>query len=245
MRFHDKLAKNFKVPTDKVGEKIMREYGAMFVAADLVVVPDEAVFKSETETAAWQKSVKVSTELIGGIRIQLQTAAMNRLKNAAREAEENDLTITPRGTDAARRTYAQTVELWASRVNPALDHWVGKKKLTESQARNLRNLPAFEQVPQIFEFESEGIFFSKDLSKTIMYSVAPPGTSQHLAMLALDIEEHKNSQTREIMARHCWYQTVISDLPHFTFLGIRENELSDYGLKKVIDAGRAFWIPDL
>jgi hypothetical protein len=106
-------------------------------------------------------------------------------------------------------------------------------------------LSPFEQVPEIFKLEAKGIFFSKDLSKSIIYSVAPPGTSQHLSMLALDIKEHNNSEVREILAKHGWFQTVISDLPHFTYLGIPENELESYGLKKVVDDGRVFWIPDL
>ena len=89
------------------------------------------------------------------------------------------------------------------------------------------------------------MFFSKDLSKTIIYSVAPPGTSQHLSMLALDVGENENPKVREILARHGWYQTVQSDLPHFTFLGVQESDLEKLGLKKVSDGGRLFWLPNI
>jgi hypothetical protein len=78
-----------------------------------------------------------------------------------------------------------------------------------------------------------------------MYSVAPPGTSQHLSMLAIDIAEFNDARTREIMASHGWFQTVISDLPHFTYLGVDEAALPDLGLKKVLNGDRGFWIPDL
>ena len=64
-------------------------------------------------------------------------------------------------------------------------------------------------------------------------------------MLALDVQEHGDAQVREILARNGWFQTVISDLPHFTYLGISESELANYGLKKITDGGRVFWIPDL
>jgi len=50
---------------------------------------------------------------------------------------------------------------------------------------------------------------------------------------------------REILAKHGWFQTVVSDLPHFTYLGIPENKLKNLGLKKITDDERVFWIPDL
>jgi hypothetical protein len=243
--FEKNLPKNFISSIDTVGEKMLKEYGAIFVAGNGAIPPDRIVFRNEEEVSAWQKNVESSKKNIAGFEIELQTAAMKALKKAIKEAEQNDLTITPRGADAAKRSYAETVALWASRVNPALLHWVEKGKLTESEAENLRSLSPFEQVPEVFKLEAKGIFFSKDLSKSIVYSVAPPGTSQHLSMLALDIKEHGNAQVREILARHAWLQTVISDLPHFTYLGISRNELASFGLKEITDGGRAFWIPDL
>lgn len=89
------------------------------------------------------------------------------------------------------------------------------------------------------------MFFAKDLSKSIIYSVAPPGTSQHISMLAFDVEEHDNRNVREILAKHGWFQTVISDLPHFTYLGVKEEELSNLGLKKTGNGGRVYWIPNI
>jgi len=243
--FKENLSKGFDMPTDAVGEKMLREYGAVFVAGNGAVPPDKVVFKNEAEVAAWQKNIKSLRENIAGFEIELQAAALKAYKKAIEEAGLNDLTITPRGADSARRIYAETVTLWASRVNPALLHWVEKGRMTEPEAGNIRSLSPFEQVPKIFKLESKGIFFSKDLSKSIIYSVAPPGTSQHLSMLALDIEEHKSQEVREILAKHGWFQTVISDLPHFTYLGIPENKLKNLGLKKITDDERVFWIPDL
>jgi hypothetical protein len=184
-------------------------------------------------------------ENIGGFELELQASPMKKLIAAISEAKQNNLTITPRGVDSAKRSYAETVELWASRVNPGLTHWVETGKLSEMEAVKIRALSSFKQVAKIFKLESEGMFFSKDLSKTIVYSVAPPGTSQHLSMLAFDACEHENPEVREILARYGWLQTVVSDLPHFTYLGVAENELSGLGLKKVNDGGRAFWLPDL
>ncbi len=239
------LPSGFSQPTDAVGQRILKEYGALFVARGGATPPNTPIFKNEAEVSSYQSGLSKSSETLGGFNIELQAAAMKGLKEAIAEAKQNNLTITPRGADSGKRDYSGTVELWASRVNPGLTHWVGKGKLTGAEAAKIRSLSPFEQVPEIFKLESQGMFFSKDLSKSIVYSVAPPGTSQHLSMLALDISEHDNAKVRDVLAKHGWFQTVISDLPHFTFLGVSENQLSGLGLKKVSDGGRSFWLPSL
>ncbi|HMJ08621.1 MAG TPA: hypothetical protein VK468_06430, partial [Pyrinomonadaceae bacterium] len=83
------------------------------------------------------------------------------------------------------------------------------------------------------------------LSKSIIYSVAPPGASQHLSMLAFDVKEFDAEDVRVTLAKHRWFQTVTSDLPHFTYLGVAESELAGLGLKRVEHAGRPFWVPDI
>lgn len=234
-----------KIPTSAFKQRMLKEYGAIFVAKGGAVPPDKIVFKDETEVSAFQSKVAKAKANIGGFELELQASAMEKLTVAINEAEQNNLTITPRGTDSAKRSYTETVELWASRINPGLTHWVEAGRLSETEAVKIRALSPFKQVTKIFELESEGMFFSKDLSKTIIYSVAPPGTSQHLSMLAFDASEHENPEVRGILARYGWVQTVVSDLPHFTYLGVAENELSGLGLKKVNDGGRDFWLPDL
>jgi hypothetical protein len=243
--FTDNLPTGLKISSDAVGQRILKEYGAVFVAKGGAIPPNKIIFKNEREVSAFQSKITKTKENINGIELELQTPAMEKLIDAAEEAAQNNLTITPRGTDSAKRSYAETVELWASRVNPGLAHWVEAGKVSAAEAAKIRALSPFKQVSKIFELESQGMFFSKDLSKTIIYSVAPPGTSQHLSMLAFDANEHENPKVREILAHHGWLQTVVSDLPHFTFLGAEENKLNKLGLKKVFDGGRVFWLPDL
>ena len=168
---------------------------------------------------------------------------MKALKEAVAEAEASGAKITPRGSDAAKRSYDDTVTLWASRVDPGLTHWVGAKKISSADAQRIRSLSPYEQVPEIFKLESQGIYFSKDLQKSIIYSVAPPGSSQHLSMLALDVTEHESAKVREILAKHGWFQTVISDLPHFTFVGVGEQDLPKFGIKRVKNGDRIYWVP--
>ena len=243
--FYKNLPKDFELPKDDAGRLLLREYGAVFLARGGATPPKKVVYRDEADVVAFQNTLKRSTEIIGGTRIELQTAAMEALKAAIAEAAKSGLTIGPRGADSARRGYNQTVNLWASRVNPGFVHWVGQRRVTQAEAIRIRSLTPYEQVPEILELESQGIFFAKSLDKSIIYSVAPPGTSQHLSMLALDVKEFENARVRAILAKHKWFQTVSSDLPHFTFLGADESELPNLGLKKVINSGRTFWIPNI
>jgi len=243
--FTANLPAGFEQPNEDVGKRLLREYGSVFLARGGATPPKTVIFKNEQEVNAFQSSLQKSSVSIGSHTLELQAAAVNALKEAIDEAKQNGLTITPRGADSAKRTYAETVSLWASRVEPGLVHWVSKGKLQQTEADRIKSLSPFEQVPEIFKLEAQGMFFAKDLSKSIIFSVAPPGTSQHLSMLALDVSENDNAKVREILAKHGWFQTVQSDLPHFTFLGAREDELEKLGLKKVSDGGRTFWLPNI
>jgi hypothetical protein len=230
---------------DPVARRVLHDYGAMFVGADNVLPPSLCVFTSEELVERFQKDAGLVAATIGDAVIELQPAAMSALLEARAIARAEGLQVSPRdGAEAARRSYADTVRLWNSRFLPALNHWTRAGRLSEPQAERLRSLPVHEQVPEVLELEQEGIFFSKDLSKSVLYSIAAPGTSQHIAMLAFDANEFHDQRVREILAQHGWFQTVLSDLPHFTFLGLAEEELPGRGLKRVEVDGHAFWIPD-
>ncbi len=233
-------------PDDQVARRVLHDYGAMFVGSDTVLPPPLCVFTSEDQVARFQKEAGLTAATIGDAVIELQPAAMSALLQARAAARAEGLEISPRdGVEAARRSYADTVRLWNSRFLPALDHWTLADRLSEQEAERLRSLPIHEQVPEVLELEQAGIFFSKDLSKSVLYSIAAPGTSQHIAMLAFDANEFLDQRVREILAQHGWFQTVLSDLPHFTFLGLAEEELPGRGLKSVEVNGQTFWIPDV
>ena len=232
---------------DAVERRLLAEYGAMFVADESVRVPPRCVFWSEEECARFQAEVEPRAALIGDARIELQPAALEALLAARTQARDvYHLEITPRGgAEAARRSYADTIRLWESRVTPALAHWVSEKALTPDEAEGLGALRCAEQIAAVLREEERGNFFSKDFSRTILSSVAAPGASQHLAMLAFDAEEFRDERVRTVLARHGWFQTVLHDLPHFTFLGVREKELRGLGLKRVVERGQDFWIPNI
>lgn len=231
---------------DRVARRVLHDYGAMFVGAETVLPPPLCVFTSEDQVTRFQKAAGRAAATIGDGVVELQPAAMSALLKARAAARAEGLGISPRdGAEAARRSYADTVRLWNSRFLPALDHWTRAERLSAAQADRLRSLPIHQQVPEVLELEQAGIFFSKDLSKSVLYSIAAPGTSQHIAMLAFDANEFFEPRVREIFARHGWFQTVLSDLPHFTFLGLEEKELPGRGLRNVEVDGQSFWIPDV
>jgi hypothetical protein len=231
---------------DEVAVRVLHDYGAMFVGSEDILPPPTCVFTSEDQVSEFQNAAGMMPETIGEAVIELQPAAMKALGKARAAAHAEGLDITPRdGAEAARRSYADTVRLWNSRFLPALDHWTKLGRLSSDEADRLRALPINRQVPEVLELERQGIFFSKDLSKSVLYSIAAPGTSQHIAMLAFDANEFLDARVREIMAEHGWFQTVLSDLPHFTFLGLQESELPQRGLKPVEVDKQKFWIPDV
>ena len=243
--FTASLPEGFKQPPDDAAKTLFKEYGAVFVARGGVIPPKTVVFKDSADVSSFQSTLKTASETIGGFQLELQNQAMKALREAINDAKSQNLTINPRDKDSAKRTYNETIELWASRVDPALKHWVELGKITQADADRIKSLSPYEQVSEVFKLETKGIWFAKDLSKSIIYSVAPPGTSQHLSMLALDVSEYDNEKVLAVLANHGWYQTVRSDLPHFTYLGVPESELPGLGLKLVIENGRKFWVPDI
>ncbi|HEX8286007.1 MAG TPA: hypothetical protein VF588_21795 [Pyrinomonadaceae bacterium] len=230
---------------DPVARRILNEYGAVFVAEGSVLHPPVCIFAGAEQVETFQTAARVSALDIGGVLIELQPAAMRALVAAREEAQGQGLDITPRdGSESARRGYADTIRLWNSRLLPALEYWRGQGRLTLEEADRVRALPVREQVGAVLELERQGIYFSKDFSKSILYSVAAPGASQHLSLLAFDVSEYGDARVRATLARHGWFRTVRNDHPHFTYLGLGEGQLPSRGLRKLNTPDGEFWVPN-
>ena len=225
--------------------RVLEEYGAMFVAEG-VRLPTACVLESEEAVERFQREAGWRTEVLDGAEVELQPRAMAALMRARADAEVAGLRLTPRGeSEAGRRSFADSLRLWRSRCDPALEYWCAEGRLEDEEAKRLRGLPLREQASAVLELERGGIFFSKDFKKSILQSVAAPGASQHLAMLAFDVTEFEDTRVGVLLARRGWFQTVLSDLPHFTYLGLDERELPRRGLRRVEAGGQVFWIPDM
>jgi hypothetical protein len=236
---------NFCSLDNPVSRRVLEDYGAIYVASESVEMPPVCEFESDADVLKFQNTASFMSEVVGGVKIELQPAAMQALLQARTEAQGLGLDITPRGgSEAARRSYKDTLRLWNSRFIPALAYWNRRGRLSSEQVSRLRSLPLHKQVEEVLELEKGGIYFSKDLSKSILYSVAAPGTSQHISMLALDVAQYGNPRVRQILTKYGWFQTVKSDLPHFTYLGLEEKDLLSKGLHPVMVGAQRFWIPD-
>ncbi len=226
-----------------VEARILREYGAVFLTTEKP--PVKVMFTSDQEANAFQSMAGIKSGNFSGVTIELQPKAMDAMMKAVAEAGKQGLSISPRdGAEAGRRNYAKTLDLWNSRFLKACDHWKSKGRLTSDQVSKLKGLPIKEQVNEVLELEKSGIYFNTFFNNSILYSVAAPGTSQHISMLAFDVEEFKNPAVRRILADNGWFRTVQNDEPHFTYLGLNEADLPSYGLKKVTKDGGEYWIPD-
>jgi hypothetical protein len=230
---------------DTLTRRVLEEYGAMFVAEG-VALPDACVLESEEAVERFQRKAGWRAEVLDGADIELQPVAMVALMEALAEAANAGLRVTPRGgSEAGRRSFADSLRLWRSRCDPALEHWCAEGRLDGAEAERLRVLPLREQASAVLELERGGIYFSKYFDKSILQSVAAPGASQHLAMLAFDVTEFQDPRVGALLARHGWFQTVLSDLPHFTYLGLEERDLPSRGLRRVESGGQTFWVPDM
>lgn len=240
--------------SDPVSARVFRDYGAMWVGNNDVFAGFKqksdgtfvanCVFDDESEVALYYSSVSSKSLGVGGTTITLRADAMDALMAARAEAVKMKLNITPRGgSTAARRTFDDTLRLWRSRFLPGLDHWVALGKIRRADADAAKRMDIRKQVAQVLAWEENGWFFSKDFSKSILYSVAAPGASQHIFMVALDVEQFANPRVRAILAKNGWFQTVKSDLPHFTYMGVEEKQLPALGLEPVTVGGQKFWIP--
>jgi hypothetical protein len=75
----------------------------------------------------------------------------------------------------------------------------------------------------------------------ILEIVAPPGSSQHLWGLAVDLFA-TSPQQRQALNENGWFQTVKNDQPHWTYLGLSVKDLARVGFKKKIIRGITYWL---
>lgn len=240
------LDKFCPVSTKPVAARVLANYGAMFVASESIKLPTTCLYDGEGPFLEYRKDLKTTRIDLADVGLEFQEAATTSLLAATTDIEQQGLRITPLdGAIAGPRTYGDTLRLWNSRFFPALEFWIKRGRLSESDRTYITGLDLERKVQKVLEWESQGIFFSTDRSRSIMTSTAPPGASQHLALVALDIVEYWNPVVRASLNRNGWFQTIIDDPPHFTYLGVAETELPSRGLRAVTKGGFQFWVPNL
>ena len=234
------------VEGDQIAARVFREYGAVFVGSERVKMPPRCIFPAETDVERFQSELETEVISLNGTQIELQKAAAQSLKAAVAEAVAVGKRISALdGPIAGKRVYSDTTRIWNSRFFPALDNWVWKGKITREEANYVATLPMSERIKRVMIWEASGYYFSTNFSISIFNSVAPPGTSQHLSLIAFDVVESSDPAIRQILNKNGWYQTIRSDEPHFTYIGVPENELPRRGLVPLIRGSRTYWVPNV
>jgi hypothetical protein len=247
-RFMSRLSEIASGLVTPVERRLFAEYGAIFTTT--ATPPPRVMFADAATVNAFQATLSVGKSTIGEYPIELQAAALAALVRACEVASSQGLSITARAADAGRRTYEDTVGLWLRNVGRGLDHWLAAEKIDQRQAEFISGLSPVEQVGPILELEDQSqLYFGTFFDRSILYSVAAPGASQHLSMLAFDVAEYKDAQVEQILNAQGWFRSVVNDLPHFTYLGRQVDALPALGLKQVArqygELTFNFWIPDL
>lgn len=80
--------------------------------------------------------------------------------------------------------------------------------------------------------------------KRILGTVAPPGTSQHLWGLAIDLRV-TNKRQIQALNQNGWYRTVEYDVPHWTYVGYPPEKLPKLGFKKTLIGRTTYWLTPL
>ncbi|MBD2433828.1 MULTISPECIES: D-alanyl-D-alanine carboxypeptidase family protein [Fischerella] len=78
----------------------------------------------------------------------------------------------------------------------------------------------------------------------ILGTVAPPGASQHLWGLAIDLRVSTEAQ-RQALNQNGWFRTVEYDVPHWTYIGYPPDKLSDLGFQNKVIGGISYWLTPL
>src|SRR3989442_11634893 len=83
-------------PDDQVARRVLHDYGAMFIGADIILPPPLCVFTSEDQVERFQKGAGWTEARFGDAVIELQPAAMSALLQAQAVARAEGLEISPR-----------------------------------------------------------------------------------------------------------------------------------------------------
>ncbi len=78
----------------------------------------------------------------------------------------------------------------------------------------------------------------------ILGTVAPPGASQHLWGLAIDLRVSNEAQI-QALNQNGWYRTVEYDVLHWTYVGLPKERLTEFGFQNKIVEGINYWVTPL
>ncbi len=227
-------------PAEPVSAAILAQYGALYVSDAQLILPSNCI-PTRQELAAFSRRVVFESRNIDGIQVSFQKPALDAFLTAREAAAARGLSIRPNGTNATLRDYETTVEIWQRNLQAGINvHSAAAERRAELLSPEIRL-----SIAVVLELEKKGLLLGSGGGKSILQVAAPPGTSQHISGLAVDIVEHEDARVRQIMADNGFYQTIANDFTHFTYLGLKSDQLAAVGLAPRVIEGRPFYVPVL
>src|SRR5262249_10236252 len=158
------------------------------------------VFPGPEEVEGFQKSLRASRGTFGEFEVVLQTEAIEALTRASDRLVVAGKQLSARAADSGGRSYEDTVRLWTRNVTTGVEHWQGEGLLSAERVLEIQRLSPNDQIELILEMEErDGLFFGTFFDKSILHSVAAPGASQHLSLLAFDVLDYQDGTVEAAM----------------------------------------------
>ena len=136
-----------------------------------------------------------------------------------------------------QKTAADAFNQARSQVHIPLKSGYGAGDCTRSFATNLRFWQKYANNKTL-----ENVREGKETA--ILGIVAPPGSSQHLWGLAIDLYVSNQAQ-RQALSQNGWVQTVENDMPHWTYIGYPQDKLTEFGFQSKVVRGITYWVTPL
>ncbi|AFY50275.1 D-alanyl-D-alanine carboxypeptidase [Nostoc sp. PCC 7524] len=170
------------------------------------------------------------------LAVQLPVKVLFNNEEETQAFQENLTMVKVNGTNDCylQAAAAAALNQARSQQNIPLKSGYGSGDCTRSFATNLRFWNQYANQNTLDKVRA-----GKETA--ILSVVAPPGTSQHLWGLAIDLRVSQPKQ-RQALYENGWFQTVVNDIPHWTYLGLTEDDLLALGLKKQVEKGISYWV---
>lgn len=136
-----------------------------------------------------------------------------------------------------QKSAADALNIAKSQVQIPLKSGYGASDCTRNFATNLRFWQKYANNNTL-----EQVRLGKETK--ILGVVAPPGASQHLWGLAVDLRVSNEAQ-KQALNQNGWYRTVEYDIPHWTYVGLAPEKLAEFGFQNKVVEGINYWVTPL
>ena len=111
--------------------RVLREYGAVFVASKNVRIPTRCIFLSSEEVDKFHASLKTRKEILRGTPISLRPRRWKTDEGCRRYRGRRQNSTPDDGSTAAKRNYGDTEYIWSTRFLSGLSYWTAKRRITK------------------------------------------------------------------------------------------------------------------